>query len=305
MSQSSEVGGKNYSWTRLGVWWTASRPKTLWASVTPVVMGTVMALEAGRAHLPAALAALVAAVLIQAGTNLANDYFDFRRGVDQPGRLGPVRVTQAGLVKPEVMAGAIVVTFLAAGAAGMYLVMRGGWPILVIGVILIASGIFYSAGPRPLSFSGWADLFVLIFFGPVAVAGSYYVQALELSWPVVAIGLGPGLLSVAMLTVNNLRDMEMDATAGKQTLCVRFGAAFGRWEYLLCVLCASLIPAIVAAGTGGHFWAASTAAVMVPAAPSIRRVFVLANSAELNGVLAATGRLMVAYGAFFSAGWLL
>ena len=174
------------------IWILAARPKTLWAAIAPVIIGTAIAYDSGAAAWLPALAALFGAVAIQIGTNLANDYFDYTKGTDAGNRLGPLRVTQAGLVKPKTMKLATVVAFLLASVAGAYLVWRGGWPILIIGVLSILSGVFYTAGPYPLGYNGLGDIFVLIFFGPVAVGGTYYVQTLSIDWTVLVAGLAPG-----------------------------------------------------------------------------------------------------------------
>ncbi len=144
----------------------AARPKTLWAAIAPVIIGIALAAEAGGMHIPSALAALFGAVMIQIGTNLANDYFDYKKGTDQPGRLGPMRVTQAGLVTPQTMRKAIMVVFGLALLVGIYLVWRGGWPIVAVGLLSILFGLLYTAGPYPLGYNGLGDIFVLIFFGP-------------------------------------------------------------------------------------------------------------------------------------------
>ena len=186
-------------------WILAARPKTLWAAVAPVVVGTAMAYDAQRQHWPSALIALLCSVLIQIGTNLANDYFDHQKGADTPQRQGPLRVTQAGIISPRAMRRGIILVFAAACLAGLVLVWRGGWPIALIGISCILSGVLYTGGPYPLGYIGLGDLFVLIFFGPVAVGGTYYVQALAMEPVILLAGLGPGLLTTAILTVNNLR----------------------------------------------------------------------------------------------------
>ena len=212
----------------LRVLFLAVRPKTLSAAVAPVMIGTTMAYAGGQGNAGAAFAALAGALLIQIGTNFANDYFDYLKGADNEERLGPLRVTQAGLVEPETMFRNFVLTFGLAALVGFYLVYRGGWPIVLIGLLSIASGILYTAGPWPLGYLGLGDIFVLIFFGPVAVCGTFYVQALEVTEIVFYAGLGPGLLATALLVVNNLRDEATDRKAGKRTLAVRFGPAFAR-----------------------------------------------------------------------------
>jgi 1,4-dihydroxy-2-naphthoate octaprenyltransferase len=291
--------------SRLKVWLLAARPKTLWAAIAPVLIGTAMAFDDEAGHWPSALAALIGAVLIQIGTNFANDYFDFKKGADQYERLGPTRVTQAGLVTSQAMKAATLATFSLAILVGIYLVVRGGWPIVVIGVLSILFAVLYTAGPYPLGYHGMGDVFVLIFFGPVAVAGTYYVQALDINGTVVLAGFSPGLFSVAILTVNNLRDIRSDDLSGKKTLAVRFGRTFVRMEYLLSVVIASLLPVLFYFTTQTHQYATATALVPIAAIPSIRSVFGKAQGQALNNVLAATGKLLLLYSVVFSIGWLL
>ena len=176
----------------VSVWLLAARPKTLWASIAPVVIGTAMAFGDGGFHGPSALTALACSVLIQIATNFANDLFDFEKGADTESRQGPLRVTQAGLVTPGMMKCGIVVVLLLTLLGGLYLIWRGGWPAVFIGVFSVTAGMLYTGGPRPLGYMGLGDLFVLIFFGPVAVAGTYYVQALTVNATVVVAGLAPG-----------------------------------------------------------------------------------------------------------------
>ena len=287
------------------IWFLAIRPKTLWAAVSPVLIGTAMAFKTGGAHWSSAFAALLGALLIQIGTNLANDYFDFQKGADHGGRVGPMRVTQAGLVKPQTMNQAIALTFALTVFVSAYLVLRGGWPIVVIGVLSILSGIFYTAGRYPLGYLGLGELFVFIFFGPVAVGGTYYVQTLNINWIVVIAGLAPGLLSVAILTVNNLRDIDSDRKAGKKTLAVRFGHAFARGEYLASIIGAFIIPIVLVATTGENWYCLSTMVLSFFAALLIQKVFKSADGPTLNGVLADTGKLTILYSVVFSLGWVL
>jgi 1,4-dihydroxy-2-naphthoate octaprenyltransferase len=287
------------------IWIEAARPKTLPAAAAPVLMGCAMAWEAGFFHPLAALCALVGALLIQIGTNYANDYFDFAKGTDTEERLGPTRATAAGLVTPQQMKAATAVAFALAFAVGLYLIYRGGWPILLVGVLSILFGILYTGGPFPLGYIGVADIFVLIFFGPVAVGGTYYVQALELPWYVAVAGLAPGLLSTAILTVNNLRDADGDRKSGKKTLAVRFGKGFSRAQYVACIVLAAVgVPLVVCIGMGAH-WPALAAAVVLPAAlPHIRRVYTQ-EGRPLNATLAGTGKLTLLFSVVFSIGWLL
>ena len=286
------------------VWVLAARPRTLPASVAPVLVGTAMAFGDGALHGPAALAALVCAVLIQVATNLANDLCDFEKGADTEARLGPMRVTQAGLVSPETMRRAIVAVIAFTFLCGLYLVVRGGWPILVIGVASVAAGLLYTGGPRPLGYLGLGDGLVLVFFGPVAVAGTYYVQALSVDPTVIVAGLGPGLISVAMLAVNNLRDIEEDRRAGKKTLAVRFGPGFARAEYIGAVVAACLLPLLLHLASGRHPWSVAACLTVVAALPAFRRLLAC-EGASLNPVLARTAGLLLVYGALFSTGWVL
>jgi len=289
----------------VAVWMAAVRPKTLGAAVAPVLMGTAMAWEAGHFHALAALCALLGALLIQVGTNFSNDYADFARGADTGARKGPLRVTQAGLVTPATMRRATAGVFALAFLVGLYLVWRGGWPILVVGLLSILSGVLYTAGRYALAYLGIADLFVLVFFGPVAVGGTYYVQALTVDAPVLVAGLAPGLLSMAILLVNNIRDVEEDRQAGKRTLIVRLGKAFGVGLYVFCTVAAVLIPAGLYAATKAHPWAMTVVLAGLLAAPIVRRLRTEPDPAKLNPLLGATGRMLLVYSLVFSVGWVL
>lgn len=286
-------------------WLLASRPKTLWASVAPVLMGTAIAYGDRVFHLPSALAALLGAIFIQIGTNFANDYYDHLKGADAGERLGPTRVTEAGLVSPHAMRHAFILAFGLAMLAGLYLVWRAGWPIVAIGLASIFLGVIYTATPYALAYTGLADIFVLIFFGPVAVAGTYYVQSLALSPVAIIAGLGPGFFSVAILTINNLRDIEQDRRAGKKTLAVRFGRGFAMSEYVASVMLASLLPAILALWTREHHAAAAAVFVLLLAYSPLRAVLQGAEGQALNNVLAATGKLLFIYALIFSLGWII
>jgi len=288
--------------SKLKVWILAARPKTLWASVAPVLIGTAMAFESGALHTISAMSALLGAMLIQIATNFANDYFDYHKGVDNEGRLGPTRMVQAGLVAPSAMKAAFIGVFALALVPGIYLIWRAGLPIAVIGALSILFGILYTAGPFPLGYVGLGEVFVIIFFGPVAVGGTYYVQALEISWPVIISGLAPGLFSVAILTVNNLRDVKSDHRAGKKTLAVRFGVSFSKYEYLLSVVIACLIPLFLLFGDRKHFYLLLAPGVLIAAIPAIKTVFT-SEGIVLNRVLESTGKLLLLYSLIFSIGW--
>ncbi len=291
--------------SRVGVWILASRPKTLWAAIAPVIIGTASAYSEGKAYPLAALAALLGAILIQIGTNFANDYFDFAKGTDTVERLGPTRVTQAGLVSPQSMKRAIAATFGLALLVGIFLVWRGGYPVMIIGLLSILCGIFYTAGPYPLGYHGLGELFVLLFFGPVAVGGTYYIQALAICPQVLLLGFSPGLFSAAILIINNLRDIEQDSAARKRTLAVRFGAKFSRLEFLLCVVIAVMIP--VAMTFAGHLPRLTlvTLATLPLAIPVVWPVLTGASGPALNNSLAATGKLLLAFSILLSIGLLV
>ena len=289
---------------RISIWVGAARPKTLWASVAPVMMGSAMAFKSDGMHLASALCALAGAVLIQIGTNFANDYFDFQTGVDTPDRLGPTRMVQAGWVRPETMRTATLLVFALALLPGAYLIWRAGWPLAVIGCLSILCGILYTAGPYPIGYVGLGEVFVVIFFGPVAVGGTYYAQTLELSVAALIAGLAPGLFSVAILTVNNLRDVHSDHRAGKRTLAVRFGVTFSKIEYLCCVAAACLIPVCLFVDGQRYVQGLMALLVLGAAIPSIRTVFVT-EGAILNRVLENTGKLLLLNTLIFSIGWVV
>jgi 1,4-dihydroxy-2-naphthoate octaprenyltransferase len=249
--------------------------------------------------------AAFSALMIQIGTNFVNDYYDFKKGSDTAERLGPTRVTQAGLVMPYQMKAAIAVAFALAIVGGLYLVLRGGWPILTIGLASIGCGVLYTAGPFSLSYTGLADLFVLLFFGLVAVAGTYYVQILAFSTTALIAGLGPGLFSVAILTVNNLRDIDQDRKAGKRSLPARFGRGFARAEYTVSIILATLVPVWLVLSQQAHYYALAASVTILFAVPAIRTVMKSTDGSTLNRTLAATGRLLLIYSLLFSIGWLL
>ena len=278
-----------------GAWWLAIRPRTLWAAVAPVLAGSALALWHG-AFAPAwALVALAGALLIQVGCNLHNDWADARHGADTAARVGPTRVTQAGLIPPRQVLGGALLMFAAAAALGVAGVVRAGWPLAVLLVACLGAAIGYTGGPRPLGYLGLGDLLVLVFFGPVAVGATYYLQALALPPLVLAVGLGPGLLATAILVVNNLRDRITDERAGKRTLAVRFGDRFARAEYLACLLAGGLLPPLLlAAGTGGPRWPALLPLlVMIPAHRVNARLRATPAGPRLNPLLGSTAQLLL------------
>ena len=286
----------------LRAWVQASRPKTLWAAVTPVVVGTACAVSISGFVPGPALAALGVAISIQIGTNLSNDVLDFDRGADTQRRVGPARAVQSGLLsRGQVWAGAWV-AFGICMACGLYLAAVAGWPVLVVGAVSIVSGLLYTAGPWALAYTGLGDLFVVLFFGLVAVCGTVYVQALQV--PVAAwwSGLAVGALATAILVTNNLRDLEGDALAGKRTLAVRFGPRFARLEYAALLLAAHLatLPLVLRLGPWPLLsWLA------LPLAVTVLRSVWRGEGAALNASLAATARLLLVFGVLLSVGIVL
>lgn len=298
--------GSGPSWRAApAVWLGAVRPKTLTVAVSPVIVGCAMAYEAGAWHAAAAGCALVCALLIQIGTNLWNDYKDVASGADTEDRKGPRRAAQAGLVSPGALKAATIGVFATAFLCGLYLVARAGWPILVVGLLAIASGVLYSTSRFSLARTGLADLFVLVFFGPVAVGGTYYVQALALEPIVLLVGLAPGLLAVAILLVNNIRDMAEDGKAGKRTLVVRFGKKFGIGAWVFCVVIAALIPLDIVLFSNARAWAGLPVVIVLPALSIFHRMCAATDPVALNPLLGATSLLLIIHSVLFSIGWII
>ena len=288
------------------MWLEAARLKTLPAAAAPVLVGVALAAEAGAFHGPAALCALLGALLIQVGTNYVNDAEDFVRGADTDARKGPRRATAAGLVSAGQMRAAAAVAFAGAFLAGGYLIARGGWPILALGIVSIASGVAYTAGRYALAYTGLADLFVLVFFGPVAVGGTFYVQALGLPGWVPVAGLGPGFLATAILLANNVRDVDEDRAADKRTLVVRFGRAFGVRLYGACISGAVVVPAALALVSREHPGVLAASALAAVVGRRLQSTLAVeTDPAVLNPVLGKTALLLFGYAAVFALGWTL
>jgi len=281
-------------------WLLAARPKTLPAAVAPVVVGTAVAIAEDAFAPLAVTAAFAVALLLQIGANLANDVFDFRRGADTAERLGPMRVTQGGLIPPERVLAATALTLGLATLLGLYLVWRGGWPIALLGVLAVLSALAYTGGPLPLGYLGLGDLFVFLFFGLVGVAGTHYVQAREVSGLALGASVPIGCLVTAIIVVNNLRDIATDRAAGKRTLAVRLGAMGTRVEYALLVAVAFLVPPLLWLGGGlsGWWWLAW---LTLPLAVSLVRGIGRTTGAALNPLLGATARLALLFALLFAA----
>lgn len=282
----------------------AARPKTLPAAAAPVVVGTAVAISEGVFSFWPALAALLGALLIQIATNFANDVFDYKKGADTTERLGPLRVTQAGLLSPgQVMAG-MWLTFGLAAVIGLYLVFVGGWPIVVIGLLSILAGIAYTGGPFPLGYNGLGDLFVFIFFGLVAVCGTYYVQALTVSAAAVWTAIPLGFLATAILVVNNLRDIDTDRAAGKKTMAVRLGRRGAQMEYLLLAGGSYLAPLLMALLGVSSAWVLLSWLSLPLLRPLLHLIF-KQKGRPLNQALAGTARLELVFSLLLALGLIL
>jgi 1,4-dihydroxy-2-naphthoate octaprenyltransferase len=284
------------------MWVAGARPRTLPAAIVPVLVGTAAVLpDEGALPRPLAfLAALLCALLIQIGTNFANDYFDFHKGADTADRLGPTRVTQAGLIAPGRVLAATILTFGLAALFGLYLVALGGWPILLVGVLSILSGLAYTGGPYPLGYHGLGDVFVFVFFGLVAVVGSAYVQVGRIESAAVAAAIPTGLLVTAILVVNNLRDADTDRAAGKMTLAARFGRSAARLQYAVLVLGAYLFPPALPLfdpNAKSHWlpWLTLPLALLL-----VRAVATRSDGPVLNRALKQTGLLHLLFGLLFA-----
>jgi len=289
----------------LRLWLIAARPRTLPAAIAPVLVGTSLAGTQQVFHALAFVCALIGSVFIQIGTNLSNDYSDARRGADTEDRLGPVRVTAGGLMPPKQVLVGTYVAFGIAVAAGAYLIAIAGWQLLVVGAASILAGVLYTGGPRPYGYEGLGELFVFLFFGVVAVVGSYYVQIQHLIWEAFALSVPVGLLASAILVVNNLRDVDTDRRAGKMTLAVRLGRVRTRRLFALMLLVAFIAPIVTWLAGGLSAWLLLTLVALPMAPPLLRIVGTHTDGPALNGALAATGRLLAVFSMLLAAGVLL
>ncbi len=284
------------------IWLSAARPQTLAAAFVPILVGGALAWNHQLFRWDTTLVALICAFLIQIGTNFANDYYDFIKGADSKDRIGFTRATSAGLVSPEAMFKATIFTMVLAFLSGLYLVWIGGWVILGIGLLSILFGILYTGGPYPLGYNGLGDLFVFIFFGIVAVAGTYYVNALEWSIRSLVVSIPVGALCVNILVVNNLRDVAQDRISGKRTLGVLLGENALKWEYTLLSFTAFIVPVFI------YYSFESSMIILAPLIiipVSMRlnhHIWTHHQKTELNRTLEKTARFMTLYGILFSIG---
>ncbi len=287
---------------RVQVWTHAARPKTLVAGISPALIGITLAIAEGHFNIILFLLTLLTGLCIQIGTNLCNDYFDFVKGADTSSRKGFMRVTQAGLVTPASMKRAIILAFAIAFGCGCYLIFQGGATIAALLALYILLSVLYTAGPFPLAYLGLGDLLVLLLYGPGAAAITYYLQVGSLSKEILLAGLSPGALSMAILVVNNVRDIDEDRQANKKTLVVRFGRTFGKLEFLFAILL-SLFPLLFLAPS--HPFCALALLILVPAVPLIRSIFRNQDPRQLNPLFAKTAQLLWLYTLLFCIGWML
>ncbi|HET9590116.1 MAG TPA: 1,4-dihydroxy-2-naphthoate polyprenyltransferase [Anaerolineales bacterium] len=285
-------------------WALAIRPRTLPAAAAGVIMGSALAWRDGLFRFDAMLVCLMTALLLQIGSNLANDVFDFERGTDTAERLGPTRVTQAGMLTPSQVKIGMAVVFGLAGLLGLYLAWLGGWPILLVGLAAIVAAIAYTGGPFPLGYYGLGDLFVFLFFGLAAVAGTYYVQAGFVSAAAWWMAIPPGLMITAILVVNNLRDLESDRRAGKRTLAVRMGERGSKVQYLICMIFAYLV-VLLTILLGALPPLSLLAWASLPFAVRAAKVVLTEKGRPLNAALAGTGQTALAFSLLFWLGLVL
>ena len=283
-------------------WWLAVRPWSFTISLAPVLAGTSLAALDGYPPDPAVAAvALLACFLIHAGTNLQNDVGDFRRGADLVGRVGPPRVTTQGWLPASQVQAAAFLSFALAFVPGAFLVAHGGWPIVAIGLASIAAGAVYTAGPRPIAYSGWGEAFVIVFFGLVAVGGMYYLHAGTLGASALVAGAALGLLAAAVLVVNNLRDIDSDRRIGKNTLAVRLGRRASAWEYAA-LMHLPFALSVVLALTGRQAWLLAPLVLLPWASTLAQRVAREPAGTWLNQALGATAKLGLAFALLLSVG---
>lgn len=291
--------------SKSGIWIEAARPKTLAAAFVPVLVGTAIAYHHNTFDWLPSIVAMVCAFLIQIGTNFANDYFDFKKGADTEERIGFKRATAEGLISAREMKMATIITMALAFVLGLYLVWHAGWVILALGVASLVCGILYTGGPFPLGYNGLGDVFVFLFFGLVAVMGTYYINALEWSIDSFWASLAVGALSTNILVVNNLRDIVQDQAAGKNTLGVLLGENALRWEYLLMLLLAAAIPLHL------FFVSGYSAFIFLPflitpfGAYLLYVIWTEEDKTRLNKTLEQTARFMTLFGILFSTGIIL
>ena len=290
--------------SKFQTWVLASRPKTLPAAVSPVIIGSAVAFAEGGFRFLPALVAFLGALLLQIGANLANDVFDFEKGADQRNRLGPLRVTQAGLLSPSEVKTGMWLTFVLAGLCGIYMTLVSGWYIVLIGLLAILAAIAYSGGPFPYGYRGLGEFFVFVFFGFAAVCGTYYAQTGYISQLAVLSSIPVGLLIVSILVVNNVRDFESDKAANKRTLAVRFGLDWAKQEFVVVVILAFVITILLVITDLATPWLLLTW-LSLPLVFSTSSSILNQRGKILNKTLAETGKLTLYFSLFYAIGLIL
>jgi 1,4-dihydroxy-2-naphthoate octaprenyltransferase len=287
------------------LWIHAARPKTLFIGAAPILIGTVMALKKSCFHPFVFLWTILGALFIQIGTNYSNDYFDFLKGADTASRKGPYKVLEQGLIQPRSMKVAFTFCFIGASLCSLILALHAGPLLLVVGALCITFSILYTAPPFPLAYLGLGDIFVLIFYGPVATICCYYLQALHISTEVVICSFIPGLLGLGPLTMNNLRDHKEDALVNKKTLVVRFGMLYGKLQYLLSLSFVFCIPLFLVWYTHAHLLCISASLSTLLAIPLIKSVFQTDDALVFQSVFIKTAKLVPLYTLLFCIGYLI
>lgn len=301
---SPTTSSTNQRPSRPQIWLLAARPKTLPASVAPILLGTAVAIQEGGFHFLTAIMALVTALLLQIAANFANDALDFKRGADTAERTGPTRITSSGFVTPEAVLRATGITLALATLSGLYLVWRGGWPFLVLGIAALVCAVAYTGGPWPLAYLGLGEVFVFLFFGPIAVTGTAYLQTQELTFLALATAIPAGAMAVCILIVNNVRDLEQDRRAGKNTVAVRIGDKASRREYVLIQQLTLLVPFIFWTVGWLNAWSLLTL-LSWPLFWRLWRQMSTHRGAQLNATLGATGRTLFVYSVLLSIALIL
>ncbi|MFA4922997.1 MAG: 1,4-dihydroxy-2-naphthoate polyprenyltransferase [Ignavibacteriaceae bacterium] len=286
------------------IWFLASRPKTLFAAFVPVIVGASLALAEEKLNLTASVVALFCSILFQVGANFTNDLYDFLKGADTKKRIGPLRVLNAGLVSPRQMELAILFNFGLAFMLGLYLVYLGGYFILLIGLLSIIASLAYTAGPYPLAYHGLGEIFVFLFFGFAGTVGTFFVNTKEMSIIAFIAAIPVGALITNILVVNNYRDIEQDKAAGKNTLAVKFGKSFSRYEYLMLLSSSFLVPLLIFMNYNFRFWIFLPYITLPLAYKLILSVF-QQNGTQLNSTLELTAKFSALYGFLFSLGFIL
>jgi len=286
-------------------WILAARPRTLTAIFGPILIGSAIAYKSGQFTPLIFLVTLLSGVGVQVGTNFANDYFDYIKGADTPKRIGPTRAVAAGLIAPAIMLRGALITFGLTIILSLYLTYVGGWLILILALCSVTLGFLYTAGPFPIAYCGLGEIFVILFFGVIATTGTTYLQTGNLLHNASIAGLGPGLLSTALLVINNLRDADQDLQIGKKTLIVRFGKAFGKIELTACLLIPAFLPIYFVAAKAAHPVLLLSSLYASTSFPMIKNIFTAKSAEHYARHFPFIGKLIFGYSLLFALGWLV